>query len=457
MKLKIPKLISNLKRDTRGSMLIFILIFGSVATVMVIGGVATYGIFENQVSVRKHDREVAFHIAEAGVEYYRWHLAHAPTDFQDGTGVPGPYVHDFKDKNGVTIGYYSLAITPPLAGSTVVTVKSTGWTVVRPEIKRTVQIRLGYPSLTDYTFLSNASMDFSLTSSVNGPIHSNGGIHFMGTTDSWVRSAKDRYLYQPPNQWRNGIWGGGGPKSFWQYPVPAIDFVSVSADLAALRTLSDNGGVHLTSSGDEGWHIVFNNSTYDLYRVNSRLCYHRRPNGWYCYDIRNETLVSSNNPIPSNGAFFIEDDTWVDGVVDGRVSIGVGRFPVLSPYKKIFLNGNITISAHGGDDVLGLMAQGDIVVPHDVPDNMTVEAAMLSQFGTIHRPHYRNHTRSSLTVFGSQIYFTQGGMKWTNGFGNIISGFINTTYIYDGNLRYYPPPSFPVSNTYELISWEEVE
>ena len=141
--------------------------------------------------------------------------------------------------------------------------------------------------------------------------------------------------------------------------------------------------------------------------------------------------------------------------MDGRVTVGAGI--VQRPYYDIYISGNLTYAQRGSDDVIGLINQGDITVPYRVPDTMTVEAAMLSQFGTIHRPFYDNNTKSSLTVFGSQIYYEQGGMKYVNGFGNIISGFINTNYLSDGNLRYFPPPGFPVGNTYELISWEEVE
>ena len=88
---------------------------------------------------------------------------------------------------------------------------------------------------------------------------------------------------------------------------------------------------------------------------------------------------------------------------------------------------------------------------------MNIEAALLSQFGTIQRPYYYGNIKDSLTIFGSQIYYQPGGMKWVSGWGNVISGFINTQYTYDGNLRYYPPPGFPVGKTYELISWEELE
>lgn len=453
--------------DTRGTMLMYVLIFGSVAFTIIVTGVASYGLFEHRASQRLHRREMAFHIAEAGINYYRWHLAHNPTDYQDGTGQPGPYVHTYSDKDGNVIGSFSLEIDPPLAGSSVATIRSTGWTVWEPRTQRTLQVRVGFPALTDYTFLSNGNMNFSATSNVSGKIHSNGGIRFDGTTNSWVESAQSTYQYQP-GQWRNGVWGSGGPSSFFRYPVPAIDFYAVSADLSALRTEAMNSGVHITSSGQEGWHIVFNSSTFDLYRVTSRDCYYgqgrwrwRRWVGWYwsgntyCYDIGNETFVSTQS-IPANGAIFVEDELWVEGTVGGRVSLGVGEFPVQQPYHRIYVTGNLVYNQRGGTDVTGLMAQGDVLIPYEVPDVMSIDGALLSQFGSVHRPYYYNNVKTSLSIFGAQIYYTPGGMKWVNGWGNVISGFTDTYYTYDGNLRYYPPPGFPVGNTYNLISWEEL-
>src|SRR3989344_5048393 len=63
--------------------------------------------------------EQALNIAEAGVNYYRWHLAHDQDDYQDGTGVPGPYTHEYTDPEGGVVGSYSLEVTPPQDGSSV--------------------------------------------------------------------------------------------------------------------------------------------------------------------------------------------------------------------------------------------------------------------------------------------------------------------------------------------------
>jgi len=462
----IYKKFRQLSQDTRGNLLLFVMIFGSLAFTMIVLGVSSYAMFENQASNRKQFRDLSFHIAEAGINYYRWHLAHEPEDYQDGTGTTGPYVHEFLDKDGNIIGYYSLEIDAPLPGTTIVTIRSTGWTVAMPSATRTISVRVGYPALTDFSFVENSDMSFSNTSEVHGKVHSNGGIEFNGTTDALIQSAQETYTPAGESEVKPGVWGDGGPQTFWEYPVPPKDFDSITTDLASIQDLADNGGLHFYSSGDEGYHMVFQaDGTFKLYTVTSRQGYTNPCKYTYyiwCfsgneyYDIKYETYDDTYT-IPDNGAIFVEDDVWVEGEVNGHVTVGAGRFPVLeSTYQEIYPVGNITLHEKQSDDVLGLIAQGDIIFPHDVPDTMTVEAALLSQFREIYRPYYQN-TKNSLTIFGSQISYEGGGVKYVDSNGNIVSGFINTSYIYDGNLRYLVPPGFPVEPTYELISWEEIE
>src|ERR1017187_7371262 len=77
----------------------------------------------------------AFNIAEAGLNYYMWHLNHNSTDYKDGGTTPttpnptlgyGPYTHNYIDTNGVNEGTYTLWINPASNGSTIVTVRSIG-------------------------------------------------------------------------------------------------------------------------------------------------------------------------------------------------------------------------------------------------------------------------------------------------------------------------------------------
>ena len=125
--------------------------------------------------------------------------------------------------------------------------------------------------------LSNASLNFGFTTVVHGPVHSNGLIRFDGLTDSWVNS-------------HVRVQGGGGPKSFWRYPVPAVDFYGVTTDLSAIRDQADAEGIHLTSSGVEGWYLVFQGDNFDLYKVTSRDVLWRRS-----LEKRNKLLLGRNN------------------------------------------------------------------------------------------------------------------------------------------------------------------
>lgn len=461
----------------RGSSLIlFTLVFGTITVSMIVLGVAQYALTEYKASIHTYHRDVALHIAEAGIQYYRWHLAHDSDDFFDGTGgLPGPYQHEFYDKNGDVLGYFSLEITPPASGSTIVVVKSTGWTTNQPQSNRTISVRLGFPALTDYAFIQNGNMSFSATTQVHGKVHSNGGIEFNGTTDALIESAKTTYTVN--GQTKNGVWGIGGPQEFWNFPVPAKDFVGITADLTAIKTMAQNGGLYFNSTGQQGYQAVFlSNGTFQLYRIRNVDCYNgyntsgAYGSGSLCYDERQSNRVNLGNyAIPSNGVIFFEDHVWVEGVVDGRVTLAAGRFPVVSSqYRNIYISDNLTYEQKSGDDVLGLIAQGYIIVPHNVPTNMEINAAALSQFRSIYRPHYRNvgctncgstsavnATRNSLSFFGSQISYETGGWKYISG-NTVVSGFINTNHTYDGNLLYTIPPGFPVGETYELISWEEI-
>src|SRR6185369_7484127 len=107
------RLNSKIYKNQSGSIIIFevVLIFIFSLVMLAILGNAT-----TQLRLIRSTaaREEAFHVAEAGVNYYQWHLAHFPADYQDGTAAAGPYIHDYIDKDTQTlVGRFSLTVTPP--------------------------------------------------------------------------------------------------------------------------------------------------------------------------------------------------------------------------------------------------------------------------------------------------------------------------------------------------------
>ncbi|EKD43818.1 MAG: hypothetical protein ACD_72C00105G0003 [uncultured bacterium] len=449
------------KNDQRGNILMFVMVFGSIAFSMIVIGVAGYAISENGASNYKHNREMAFQIAEAGINYYRWHLAHNNTDYQDGTGVAGPYVHVYEDKDGNAIGHFSLDITAPPNGSTVVLVQSTGWLDSQPNSRRVLKARLGFPALTDYAFLTNGDVWIGDNETISGKFHANGGIRFDGVGNAPITSAVPTYLCKAyhgcGNQTKPGIWGQGTPTTYWNFPVPAQDFSAITANLAAIKVGSQlSGGIYLSSSGKQGWRLQFmSNGTVKASKVNTASCYKAKDVNsnnyfWPCIDAATYGSVTTYN-MPTNGYIYVEDNVWVDGTINGRATVGTAIG------KNIIINGNLIYSAKDGNHVLGLIAEQNVLIPHNSLDTLEVDAALLAQNGGAKRYYYPGDMKSNLIIYGSVISNGLWTWSWISGGGAVVSGYRVTNATYDANLTYGPPPGFPVGSQYNMISWEEVE
>ena len=124
----------------KSSALILILIFSAVF-MFIIASIPDFITLEFQVTERLKAQENAINIAEAGINYYVWHLAHYPDDLQDGTGVAGPYIHNITDPQAGLIGNYSLDISGNIQCNNMssVEITSTGSTTQFPNEKRIIK------------------------------------------------------------------------------------------------------------------------------------------------------------------------------------------------------------------------------------------------------------------------------------------------------------------------------
>lgn len=78
---------------------------------LIMGTITSYAFEEAKYGRALLGREQALHAAEAGLEYYRWFLAHNPTDLQNGTGQAGPYTYTIKDpETSATIANASVSV-----------------------------------------------------------------------------------------------------------------------------------------------------------------------------------------------------------------------------------------------------------------------------------------------------------------------------------------------------------
>ena len=471
----------NKQKKGKGSIIIWTLVFSSVFLI-ILGGLFNYFVFQISQNRKTVASSYAFDIAESGINYARWHLAHFPNDFS----FSGTY--DFKNPSGSVEGKYTLEITPPSACSSAVGIKSTGWQNGFSSEKRSIGVKYAKPSLAKYAFLTNLSAWFGEEEELKGPFHSNGGIRMDGKQNSISSSAKETYICgaehgcsksncNTPCSWTSkgcqcpGIWGegDGGKNGLWDFPESNIDFNKVTRDLSLIKSEAQSDGVYLGDSGRYGYHIKFrSDGTFDVYKV-SRL----EPAVWG-YD-GNRWVIESNSirrevfyrnyEMPVNCApVFVEDNLWVDGEVNGRITVVSAKLPdTPGTNTKIIIGGNIKyVSANS---VLGLIAQKDILIPLYSPDDLEVDAAMIAQKGHIFRYYYpywwfepyRTYAlRHKITTYGSIITNTIWTFSWVNSSNKVISGYQQTELNYDTKLKYDPPPYFPVTGDYDVVDWEEV-
>ncbi len=465
----------KLNKQTTGAISIIVLVIGLTMSIAV-GGLALLAATQYSSSTRTEVYEKALTIAQSGAEYYRWHLAHAPNDFTDGTGHAGPYIHTMADPYGNTEATYSLTITQPIPGSSIVTITSTGWLNSYPDIKRTVVAKYGIPSLAKFAFLNNSNIWFGQKIQVYGKVFANGGIRMDGTHDSLIQSAKQTYTCGTetgcsPSATKNGVWGEGGPSSLWQFPVPAVDFNSIALDFNQMKTAAQQNGVYKGASGGLGYHVIFaQDGSVTVKKVTAAA----NQKGWSVENncenlsqkITAETTLNTYT-LSQKQLYFFEDTVWVEGVVKGTATVVAARFPLNVNKMNIWLPNSITYAARDKTNSLGLIAQNDIIMGLEIPQIMNIDAALLAAQGHVIRHNYKqpgcnmsnNAVRQQLNIYGSLIsnlksYWSYG--QGSAGFGNEpASGFSQREVIYDASLYYTPPPYFPTTGEYEFISWEE--
>ncbi|KKT43595.1 MAG: hypothetical protein UW32_C0001G0187 [Candidatus Wolfebacteria bacterium GW2011_GWE2_44_13] len=485
-----------------GQLSVQVLLYGSIVIIALTGFLTWTDAVITSV-YRESDRAQALAIAEAGIEYYRWHLAHAPQDFQDGTGQPGPYVHEYTDKSGTVVGTYTLTITPPVSGSTIITIESAGKLTTNPDLEKVIRVRMGIPSFAKYAAVLNANVRFGQGTEVFGEIHSNGGVRFDGIAHNLVTSAQDQYddpdhtgqkefgvhthvnvppatgvtdtarpLESPPDavQDRSDVFLVGR-----QFPVPAVDFAGITSNLSEMRIDAIAGGFYRpTSTTALGYEIVLKtNDTFDFYVVNSLVpvpsnCSNvNNQDGWGTWSVNTKTLLG-NYPMPANNLIFIEDNVWVSGTIDGsRVTIAAARFPDnASTRPSITVNNDLLYTSYTGSDVIALIAQKNINIGLVSADTIRIDAALMAQNGRVGRYYYQgpttSPTRARCSPYHARTLITSYGMLGSNqryGFAYTDNtGYVTRNLAYDSNLLYGPPPSFPITtDAYKIISWDEIK
>jgi hypothetical protein len=151
---------------------------------------------------------------------------------------------------------------------------------------------------------------------------------------------------------------------------------------------------------------------------------------------------------------------WVRGSINGaRLTIASGKFPDNQTTRtNIIVNQDLRYTNYDGRDVISLISQNNINIGLYSNDVLRIDAALIAQNGRIGRYYYGSacspyHVRSSITSYGMIGTNQRYGFAYTDS-----TGYTSRNLVYDANLLYGPPPSFPLAaSQYSLISWEEIQ
>lgn len=454
------------QRTQQGYLLVLVLVFGAIFFV-VFSALMGFIISQKHVQELRNNQEKALTIAEAGLNYYKWFLAHNPDDITNGTGVSGPYVHEYTTASGTVLGEYSLEVSGNQMCNTIMSIdiESTGYTAADPDTKRVLYARYARPSVAEYAYLINDNVWAGSDRVIVGPYHSNGIIRMDGTNNSTVSSGQESWecnngelSCDPPyasGSTLDAVFGAGPNFNLWQTGVPPVDFAGITLDLSAMKTSAETIGRHWGPSGARGYHINFlgSSNTFELFRVNSTDSSHI---------ITGETSLGIFSIPTDCPLIFVEDKLWLEGEVDTRVSVAAAR--VSDSYNPdIILVDNITYASDAGG--LLAVAENDVLIGIDVPDVMEINGIFVAQTGHFGREYYTgtHRCKDELTINGTIVSRGRVGTKWTgtgctSSTGNYSSGFAERINSFDRKLVEEPPPLAPdTSDTYRFIEWREVE
>ncbi len=506
------------RKNLSGSALAYALVIMSSVAILL---TSILGFISSQAkySLQKQGQEQALRIAEGGVHFYKWYLAHqlnGRTNSQidafwsGGTalGQSSAYVADYKDPYGSTIGQYSITVTPPVAGSTIVYVQAEGWTSKYPLLKRTIRVRLRRPSWSESAVLANDFMRFGVGTEVYGRIHSNGGIRFDGLAHNVVSSSLTSFN-DPDHSGGDefGVHTHVAPvdplppaavpsrldvfEAGRTFPVATMDFNGVLGDLNTMKSEAQAGrGRYFDTTGVGRSITLKTDGTYDTCKVNSAdltiptdqnsntitnyngvvtgafgprigtngnpctttACCALASCGWINNGQHNrgKCVSLANYPIIDNGVIFVENNIWISGQIDTKKITIVAANISSGPVASVFIPSNVMYTNYDGRDILGIIGQNNVEIPSNSSDVLRIDGALLAQQGRIGAEHYGNN-KTTITVNGALATNQRYGFAWTDG-----TGYTNRNLYYDNNLLYYPPPYFPTGTQYLLDLWEEL-
>jgi hypothetical protein len=469
----------------RGIITTYVLVFGAIFLIL-ISGLLSFILLQIRQSEQRLAWNQSLHIAEAGLNYYRWCLNN---EIEQDCQVE----RDYYDLSGNFIGRFLIEDFSNHACGEIVSrrIIVTGWTNSFSNVKRKISVFYGRKSIAEYAYLLNDNVWAGEDREIRGLYHSNAGIRMDGENQSLVVSARDSwictssfgcdYLNCPLDCSREGnacrcpgvfTSTNNARTDLFNFPVPSFDFDGITIDLAKIKLITSAFPLEYywppateINSQAKGYRIKFlDNGSFEIWIVTGTKANwaYDLERGWH-YDyseIQNEYQYSSQiNINPDCSLIFIEDNLWLEGEVKGKVTIVSADLIDPNRDTSIVISRNIDYTSQGkidGSDGLSAISQRDILIGPDSLDQMELRGIFVAQKGLFGRKHYPDNIKEKMEITGSVVSNNRVGTKWTSG-SLVVSGYLKRENYIDSNLIYNPPPFTPYTvSDFKIINWQEL-
>jgi hypothetical protein len=156
-----------------------------------------------------------------------------------------------------------------------------------------------------------------------------------------------------------------------------------------------------------------------------------------------------------NGALVTTQNAYIKGTLDGSLTIGSSQ-NILVQDNLLYQNRNFKTT----DDVLGIVADGSVIVAHTTPNNTDclIDGSIFARTGSFYTEDINTgSTRGRLTTHGSIVQATRGKLGIYS--GKTLNKGYATSFYYDPRLANpaFRPPFYPGYwvTTYAITNWWE--
>ncbi len=445
-----------------------VIVFSAIFLTIMTGFIA-FVTTQSKVVTQQYVLNRSAEVAEAGLNYFKWYLHHNTDDIAAALPTGGATTSVYKDVAGNDIGEYTLSVSSTTYCGTIssIDVSSTGHTYDDPTLERTVSARFMRPTVANYSYILDAAFVWAGSDrEIYGPYHSNGQIRMDGRNHSTVSSEMGTSSVLDDN----GVYTttSNASTTLFNFPVLEIPFTGFVNDLDEIKdAATNNGGYNKDPSSYYGYHVEFIGGgqmrvteVTNTYNYQAGQLPYSSPWVYERHIIRTEGASEVWNINPDCPVAYFDDKIWLEAVDDGDADPNheLDEMITVVSTDDIILQGDIEFEDPDEDGLLAI-AENNVLVGVDVPNDMILNGIFVAQTGSFGRNYYRSSRLpggygsydylNSLTINGTVVAKERVGTKWGS-----VSGFANRENYYNRSLVDNPPPLVPnTSSNYSLVDW----